>query len=625
MFCDGKSYEWIDSWAKIPDTESARTGWAHHGIVVTEAGEVLTYHPGESRVLVLDDSGNLARSWPTTLVEGHGMTLVKEGETEYLWMVDNGSKEVRENNYAFTPESVKLTGQIVKMGLDGRTLMKLPKPRDSRYEKGSYSPTSVAINEERFGGNGDIWVADGYGLSLVHRYNRRGDLLDSIDGTEGSAGRFYQPHCLYIDRRKAEPELYIADRENRRIQVYSLEGRFKRTFGSDFLTSPSGFASHAGFLFVAELRARVAVLDTEDKLVGYLGRNEGVCDEPGWPNRKDEDGRIVPTDRIRPGKFNSPHGIAADRTGNVFVAEWLIGGRIVKLQSLSDGLDQKAARSPQALSTDLRPRGTTGMTEAQEGVAERFNRISEVYDETREPLSDSAMDKIAQVLSAEQIRTILEAGIGTGRIAKPLQVRGFDIVGVDFARRMLARARHKGLEDLVIGDANHLPFEDKSFDAVILAHVLHLLKSPAETFGKLSQAAKKEVVILVRKRDQSGGTLPWQDRHSGALRQAFRTAAEDIGYPLPLPKWDWRDRFRNETEFLLTHPPTELVTVQDSEVVTTPGEWLSMVEKRAFGNTDAIPPDVFKKIIEKMKSSVDLEKEIRYHRVEQMAVWHLPY
>lgn len=263
------------------------------------------------------------------------------------------------------------------------------------------------------------------------------------------------------------------------------------------------------------------------------------------------------------------------------------------------------------------------MTEAREGVAERFNRISEVYDETREPLSDSAMDKVAQVLSADRVHRILEAGIGTGRVARPLQVRGFDIVGVDFARGMLAKASHKGLEDLVIGDANHLPFEDKAFDAALLAHVLHLVKNPEETFGSLSQAARKEVVILVRKRDPSGGTSSLAQDPSGALRRAFRKAAEDVGYALPHPRRDWRDRFKNETEFLVAHPPTELVTVQDSEMSTTPGEWLSLLEKRAFGDLDTIPPDVFKKIIERMKTSVDLDKEIRYRRVEQMAIWRL--
>ena len=264
------------------------------------------------------------------------------------------------------------------------------------------------------------------------------------------------------------------------------------------------------------------------------------------------------------------------------------------------------------------------MTEVQEGVAERFNRLSDIYDETREPLSDAALDKVAEILSADGVHKILEAGIGTGRIAQPLQVRGFEIVGVDFARAMLAKARHKGLEDLVIGDANHLPFQEQVFDAALLAHVLHLLENPAETFGKLSRAARKEIVIFVGKRDQSGGFSSSWDDQARVLRQAFRQAAEEVGYTLPFQRGDWRDRFRKETEFLSAHPPNELVTVQDSEIVTTLGERLSFLEKRAFGNFDAIPTDVFIKVIERVKSSVELGKVVRYRHVEQLGIWRLP-
>ncbi len=38
------TYDWIDGWAKIPNSESARSGWAHHGIVVSETGSVITFH-----------------------------------------------------------------------------------------------------------------------------------------------------------------------------------------------------------------------------------------------------------------------------------------------------------------------------------------------------------------------------------------------------------------------------------------------------------------------------------------------------------------------------------------------------------------------------------------------------
>ena len=89
------------------------------------------------------------------------------------------------------------------------------------------------------------------------------------------------------------------------------------------MTSPSVFAAAGDLLIVGGLRARLALLDLADNLVGYLGDNTKVAEVEGWPN--------VPGHQVEPGKFNSPHGIATDDQGNIYVAEWLIGGRFTKL------------------------------------------------------------------------------------------------------------------------------------------------------------------------------------------------------------------------------------------------------------------------------------------------------
>lgn len=325
------SYRWIDQWAEIPDSSAARQGWAHHGVAVTEAGDVVTYHPGESTMMVFDQAGTLLRSWPADFTDAHGITLVKEGECEYLWIADNGRKRQPGMGYQYSGGGRRFSGKVVKIALDGQSVMSLEQPDIAAYRTGNYSPTSVAINEQRHGGNGDIWVADGYGESYVHRYGQEGNYMGSINGEEGPAGRFNCPHGIFIDRRKTEAELYVADRANHRVQVYDLNGKFKRVFGADYLSSPSGFVTHNGKLIIAELRARLAVLDIDDSLVCYLGENESVCDVAGWPNNKDTSDAIVPTKLLESGKFNSPHGMAVDSNGNLYVSEWLIGGRFIKL------------------------------------------------------------------------------------------------------------------------------------------------------------------------------------------------------------------------------------------------------------------------------------------------------
>jgi len=324
----GHNYEWIDGWARVPDSENARGGWAHPGIAVTEGGNIVTYHPGDPTVLIFDPDGNLLTSWDSGVLEGHGITTTKDGDTEYLWIADNGVKNVKETGYRWLPKGKM--GQVVKMTLDGQRVMKLAPPDLPVYRDGEYLPTSVAVNEGRHDGNGDVWVADGYGMSYVHRFDKGGGYLSSINGEEGDAGRLNEPHAVFIDRRKPEPELYISDRSNKRVQVYDLKGNFKRAFGNAFLNSPSGFVTFGEFMVVAELRARLVVLDLHDSYVCELGKNEQVCNVVGWPNSKRGD-EIVPTVFLEAGKFNSPHGMAIDAHDNLYVAEWLIGGRVTKL------------------------------------------------------------------------------------------------------------------------------------------------------------------------------------------------------------------------------------------------------------------------------------------------------
>ncbi len=300
-----QTYEWIENWSRTPDNESSRTNGRTHGVVVSEAGQVVVFHQANPAVLVFDTDGKLQDAWGDRFEGAHGMTLVRDGDVEYLWLTDQNS------------------GEVVKTMLDGQTVMNIQRPEHPAYTAGNYAPTWVAVNEEWHGGNGDIWVTDGYGQNFIHRYDKTGSYLASINGEEGEAGAFKCPHGIWVDTRKSVPELYIADRGNRRVQVYDLAGKFKHSFGSDFLTSPCGFVTHGDQLLIPELFARLTILDAQDQLVCYLGANEEVVGKAGWPNH--------PAELIVPGKFNSPHGMAADHAGNLFVVEWIIGGRITKL------------------------------------------------------------------------------------------------------------------------------------------------------------------------------------------------------------------------------------------------------------------------------------------------------
>jgi DNA-binding beta-propeller fold protein YncE len=300
-----RQYRWHEGWISIAADKAVVSNGRTHGVVVDRKGNLYIFHQESPAILVYDQKGKLIHSWGD-YPGAHGLTLVEEGEDEFLWLTDQDKPAVE------------------KTTLNGTVCQSILPPDYARQEK--YVPTWVAVNEGRHRGNGDIWVADGYGSSRVNRYSAAGDLICSLDGTEG-AGRFNCPHGIWFDRRKSPMELYVADRGNRRIQVFDSEGGYLRSFGDSFLTSPDCFVIDGDTVVIPELLGRVTVLDVDDRLLYHLGENEraGKDKDPEWPN----------TNPVVPGKFNSPHGAALDASGNIFVVEWRIGGRVIKLERLS--------------------------------------------------------------------------------------------------------------------------------------------------------------------------------------------------------------------------------------------------------------------------------------------------
>ncbi len=308
-------FEWVDNWVRIPDTSSGRENGRTHGVCVTKGGNVIVFHQAQNGLLTFDPQGKLVSAvggdrW----LGAHGLTLIVENGQEYLWLADQDSTEV------------------VKTTLKGEVVKSLPRPDHPAYQGDrpqKYTPTWAAQNPA----NGDIWIADGYGASLVHRYNKDGTYRNTIDGTEG-AGRFSQPHGINFTVREGRSELFITDRANRRIVVYDGEGRFLRQ--SDMTHSPCCFDFLNGTVVVPELFTGVKLLDiaslqiiTEVGASDYVKpRTDGGWWPPetpkGWPN-------LASTEHVRPNFFNSPHGGCFAPNGDIYVVEWIIGGRITKL------------------------------------------------------------------------------------------------------------------------------------------------------------------------------------------------------------------------------------------------------------------------------------------------------
>ncbi len=303
---ENHQYEWIENWAKLPKT----AGHAHHGLFITGKNEVITADNSEPKILILDTEGNLKKSFSLPVKENHGITHEVFENKEYLWVADTG-------------------GQVLQCDLDGNIVKRLERSDLGIPDEVVFKPTCVAIDPQ----TKNIFVSDGYGSMKIYVLNREFEKLFTIDGTEG-AGRFNTCHWVYFDTRKENPELYVADRASNRIQIFDNKGVFKRCLDQGLLT-PSVFTICGEYMIVGELKARLVVLDMNDNIVAEIGAGLDNTLKPGWPNRlNSENVKVAPND-LKIGEFNSPHGVSADKDGNIYISEWLLGDRFIKLKKIS--------------------------------------------------------------------------------------------------------------------------------------------------------------------------------------------------------------------------------------------------------------------------------------------------
>ncbi|MBS1715426.1 MAG: hypothetical protein JST30_13940 [Armatimonadetes bacterium] len=297
-------YEWVPDWLVPPST--IKYGDTH-GLAQDSKGRIYlshTVHPtSESAdgVLVFDEKGKFLSSWGPQFKGGsHGLDIRKEGKEEVIYHCDTNRRNVS------------------KTTLDGKVLWEMGLPEQPGvYKDGApYIPTNVA-----FSPNGDFYVADGYGSNWIHHYDIKGEWIRTFGGPGKEPGKVQQPHGIWLDPRGKEPMLVVADRANRRLQYFSLDGRHVK-FVTDGMRLPCHFSVRGHELLVPDLESIVTVLDEDNKVAVQLG--------DGAPT----DLRGHPRSDFVPGKFIHPHDAVFLRNGDILVAEWVPIGRVTLLKRL---------------------------------------------------------------------------------------------------------------------------------------------------------------------------------------------------------------------------------------------------------------------------------------------------
>jgi SAM-dependent methyltransferase len=241
-----------------------------------------------------------------------------------------------------------------------------------------------------------------------------------------------------------------------------------------------------------------------------------------------------------------------------------------------------------------------------------FDSIAPVYDETRRPPSEEELEALAELLLG--CRTILDAGIGTGRFAAPLSAHHFEVVGVDLSFGMMRRARAKGIAALVRADVRHLPFADKVVDAAFMAHVLQLIPDPRPVLGELGRVARRVVVLQLPEWFEREPTGAWRE-----FRERYRTLAAELGYPLP----ERGTRYRHTLEELSAIAPPKVVRVVSGPPppARSPDERLAWWEGLSLGRSQ-VPPEVHAEIIRRLQAERPMDRSGRPRsRNARFVVW----
>ncbi len=215
-----------------------------------------------------------------------------------------------------------------------------------------------------------------------------------------------------------------------------------------------------------------------------------------------------------------------------------------------------------------------------------FDRIADRFDETRGYPEHVMADIVSAIVRAvDGHEPVLDAGVGTGRFAEPLQAAGYEVVGVDLSSRMLAKATEKGVKDLVRGDLCHLPFRDDTFGSAMSIHVLHLISEWRIALAEIGRVTRDIYVSVAFEK---------QDSPAERIRNYYDEVCASLGYDTSHP--GMRER---ELPDLLPPDTQRPIILHEHEVDVE--SLISDYESRTYSSQWTVPEDIHAQAIDAMR------------------------
>lgn len=285
-------------WPRVPDDIALDEAV---GVATDSTDRVFVFHRGDPAVLIFESDGTFVTAWGDgQFVRPHGIWIADD-DTVYL--VDDQGHSVRQ----YTPD-----GTLI------RTIGPEGKPSPTGIAEGDLRSITAAgpFNEPTNlvpSSTGELYITDGYGNARVHRYSADGEFVSSWGESGQGEGEFFLPHGIGID---ADDRLYVADRENNRIQIFSRDGEFLDQW-TDVVRPCQAFVAADGLVYVAEVGMRVGMFPWMTRDVSISGGRVSVFNREGILQARWGGG----DDPTSPADFYAPHDIWVDKKGDVYVAE----------------------------------------------------------------------------------------------------------------------------------------------------------------------------------------------------------------------------------------------------------------------------------------------------------------
>lgn len=268
-----------EDWWSLP--EGWEFGWIP-AVAVDSQDRVYVYSRSDHPMVIFDRDGNFLKSWGDDILkDAHGIFI-----------------DAEDNIYCVERE----THVMHKFTTDGELLMTLgTMDKPGATGKPFNLPTDLAL-----GPDGEMFISDGYGNARIHKYSPDGELITSWGQPGTGPGEFDLPHCVRVDPRN---RVMVADRENNRIQFFTLDGEYIEEWG-DLLHPDTIYIDEDELVYVAELDQRITILTLDGVVVSQWGSERGST---------------------VPGEFFAcPHGIWADSHGDIYVGEVQADARLQK-------------------------------------------------------------------------------------------------------------------------------------------------------------------------------------------------------------------------------------------------------------------------------------------------------